>query len=126
MRKIKTGYVELMQIMGYGTKKRLADIERIEKLLKREKYQPLAKILNQNIRPNLYCFLMYYDKIKPARYKNTKRTLKINGKAYKFIYINDLILKTKLHFSDGEYAKMSNSKRSLEWKIEYICITGLN
>ena len=114
MKKIKTGYVELMQISGYGTKKRLADIERIEKLLKREKYQALAKILDHNIRPNLYCFLMYYDSIKPARYSNTKRTLKVNGKAYKFVYINDLILKTKLHFIDSKYVKMSNSKRALE------------
>lgn len=114
MKKIKTGYVELMKINGYGTKKRLADIERIEKLLKREKYQALAKILDHNIRPNLYCFLMYYDKIKPARYKNTKRTLKVKGKAYKFIYISDLIQKTKVHFSNSEYAKMSNSKRALE------------
>lgn len=125
MKKIKTGYVELMQINGYGTKKRLADIERIEKLLKRERYQPLAKILDHNIRPNLYCFLMYYDSIKPARYSNTRRTIKVNGKAYKFIYINDLIYKTKVHYAQREYKKMSNSKGRWSEKLNVFVLLGL-
>lgn len=125
MKKRKFGYVELMKIKGYGTKKRLEDIERIEKLLRREKYQPLARILDKNIRPNLYCFLLYYDSIKPAKYNNTKRTIKVNEKAYKFIYINDLIEKTRVHYARGEYKKISNSKGRWSCKINVFVLLGL-
>lgn len=125
MRKQKMTSVEFMNWQGYGTKGRMHDIERIEKLLKREKYKPLATILDHNIRPNFYCFLMYYDKIKPARYRNTHKNILIKGKPYKFIYINDLINTTKIHYATGQYKKMSNSKGRWSTKLNVLALLGL-
>ena len=43
MKKQKMTSVEFMNWQGYGTKGRMHDIERIEKLLKREKYKSRYK-----------------------------------------------------------------------------------
>lgn len=125
MRKAKMTSVEFMQWQGYGTKGRMHDIERIEKLLNREKYKPLATILDYNIRPNFYCFLMYYDSIKQAQYRDTRKNILINDKPYKFIYINDLIKATKIHYATGKYRKMSNSKGRWSTKLNVLTLLGL-